>query len=248
MTTYGDNAGTGKKLRGDLLFTVYGPGWAYLGMEDPVNVTDFELDPGSGTIETHAGAGVENEGQALAAWVDEGTPKITLSYNSLPVGRLSDVMRGVLGLSTQSAGSVTDEPITLIEGKWVRLPMQQLVEGTEVLTGVGGTPVHTADDFEVQHRHGLIKALTPAAAGPQEMDFDHLGFSRNTITGPSKRQAQVGLSLFGENKTTGGIVEFTAEKCLMVYTAKLTFVGGKEVVSVSAEAVPIGTYDYEEWS
>jgi len=245
---YGDNKDTGIKLKGDLLITDYGPGWEFLGMQDPVNVTLFELDPGSGEIKTHDGKGVSNEGQVLSAWVDEAIPKIKLAFDSLPISQLSDVMRGLYGLNAQASGSMTDEPITLILDRWVRAPFQQLAGGSVVLNGVGGTPLHVENtDFEVQYQHGLLKALTAPAAGLQELDADYAAITRSKAVGPSSRNAQVGLSLLGQNKTNGATVEFVAEKCLMVYTATLALVGGDEVVSVTADVVPIGDYSYEEW-
>jgi len=253
--SYGDNTNSGIKLKGDLLIAELGANFAFNGWEDPANISEFMLDPGSGEVGKHIGRGINNEGQILSAWVDPGQPLIKFSIDSLPVVQLSLAMRGSLGIINQGAGSVTDEPVTLFEGKWIDLGYKNLVAESFALTGVGGTPpLVEGVDFEVQYQFGMLKALNAGAAGPQEADFDHAAVSGSVVYGANQAQLSVALQLNGSNKTNGRSARVAVERGIMMVTTELALLGGQDVVTMAAEVHPLlapgasGSFTYEEWT
>jgi len=253
--SYGENTDTGIKLKGDLLIAVLGAGFVFNGWEDPANISDFTLNPGAGEVGKHIGSGINNEGQILSAWVNPGQPMIKFSIDSLPAAQLSIAMRGSLGVLNQGAGSVTDEPVTLVQDKWIDLLQRNLTDGSFVLSGVGGTPVLVeGTDYEVQYKFGMIKALTAGATGAQEADYDHAAIAGSRVVGASQAQLLVALKLNGENKTNGRLASVEVQRGLMLVTTDLQLLGGTEVVSMAAEVHPLlapgetGSFTYEEWS
>lgn len=244
----------GVKLRGELSIGLLSDAWADLGIEDSVDVTEFELDPGQSEIGERLGQGLSNEGQRLCTWEVPKPPTFTFSHESLRPEQLSIAMRGQLGIINEGAGSVTDEPLTLVEGKWINVGYRELVAGTPVLTTTDSLTTHVeGTDYEVNYKFGRVKALVPAAAGAQLLDFDHAAVVGTRIRGGTRQSLQAMVSLDGFNKANGKNVQLNVPRCRLVISAGIKLVGGSEVVTMSATGYPLlvpgagESYTYDEW-
>ena len=174
-------------------------------LNGPINVPSFELTPPSTEVRNRVSKQPASYGQALDVVNIPGDPaQMSISFDSLPAVLLAEALGGTSASHSVTAGSVTDEAITLVEGQWVKLAHSNIDGASVVVTDpTGPTDLVEGDDYEVDADAGMIKALDAAAAIAVEVDYDYNAESGTKVLGATEIQKPRHIILEGKNLATG---------------------------------------------
>lgn len=174
-------------------------------LNGPINVPSFELTPPSTEARNRISKQPATYGQALDVVNIPGDPaQMSISFDSLPAELLAEALGGTSVAHSVTAGSVTGEAITLVEGQWVKLAHAN-IDGTSVVVTdpSGPTELEKGTAYEVDEDAGLIKALAAGAAIAVGVAYSYNAESGMQVLGATEIQKPRHIILEGKNLATG---------------------------------------------
>ncbi len=155
-------------------------------LSGPVNVPSLTITPN--TVETIERQSYKKStyGQTLdAVNLPNEAANLTIQFDSLPAVMLAEALAGKTVAIDEAADTITGEPLTLVEGMWVKLAASNLSSGSVTVTETAGSTDVTAD-LEIDHAAGLVKANTSAAATDVTIDYDTDATTGTRVLGASE--------------------------------------------------------------
>ena len=171
----------------------------------PINVPSFELTPPSTEARNRISKQPATYGQALDVVNIPGDPaQMAITFDSLPAELLAEALGGTSAAHSVTAGTVTAETVTLIEGQWVKLAHANIDDqSVQVTETTGSSNLAVGTDVEVDTDAGLIKALNAGAATEVEVDYGYNGETGTQVLGATEIQKPRHIILEGKNLATG---------------------------------------------
>lgn len=171
-------------------------------LSGPINVPSLTITPN--TVETIERQSYKKAtyGQTLdAVNLPNEAANLTIQFDSLPAVMLSEALAGKTTAIDEAADTITAEPVTLVEGMWVKLPHSDLTESSVTVTDPAG-PTDVTADVEIDHAAGLLRATTSAAAVAVDVDYDTNATTGTRVLGASEISKPRYLLVEGVNLAT----------------------------------------------
>jgi len=190
------------------------------GFKTDIEVSEFTItqnDPNEQIVRSRKRG---QSGQRVAgATISQGTSCTIVTPEAADRDIVAAQFLGTGADVDDTAGSVTDEPVTLHGTRWANLPNVNLDPEGTIEGDDGDAATYTeGTDFEVNHRLGLIRRIESGSIPDGEesfFDYDHLGASGHQVEGSTIQQVAVRVLLDGTNLMTNERVEFTSEKLVL---------------------------------
>ena len=147
-------------------------------------------------------------GQALDTVNLPKPPELEISVDSQLPEILAMALLGRVDSLTQGSGTVTDQAVTLIPGKWVQLGHRNIGDsGFGVATAaVPGTPLVLGEDYEVDYAGGMIRAIVGGDITAETaclVDYTYAAITGKRIQGGARPTLRCAILLDGTNLATG---------------------------------------------
>ena len=143
-------------------------------------------------IKERFGKGRNNNGLLAGSVALSQPSEISIGFNEVDAEMMAILFMGTSAALNDTGGTVTGEPITLVQDKWVKTANRNI--SASAITGlVLGT------DFIEHPRMGAIKALTPAATGLKSLDYSYGAITGQRISGGVASQIDVEIIFDGVN-------------------------------------------------
>lgn len=132
---------------------------------------------------------------------------VSIGFQDQPSELLAMALLGDTSALSESAATVTDEPVTAVLGKWVKLPNRNITAASVVVTDTVPNPAFTeGTDYEINYRLGMIRALAGGAITDGMsllVDYDSGAVAGTRIAGGSESQISARILLDGKNLVNG---------------------------------------------
>jgi len=132
---------------------------ARTGLELKGNCTQFIPKPDSERKEQTAN-GRSNFGQVLASVTLPKPMTAKITFNQLDAALFAAAFFGTNTALTQAAGAAAERNVTVVLDKWVDIGNFMITNATVVKDPTGVTTYTIGDDYELNLRLGMIKALS----------------------------------------------------------------------------------------
>lgn len=132
--------------------------------QGPIEFTKAEVTVPKQEQEELIGNTEDTAGQTVAtqAKVSESAT-VSLEFQSMTRDLFAILIGADVSDLAQSAGNVTDEAVTLVEGVWIKLASEYLSE-TGFVAETAADATITSDHYEVDYINGMIRALDATGA------------------------------------------------------------------------------------
>lgn len=194
------------------------------GWLDPLNTPKLSIGQPNPDTKTRVSNKRGSIGQALGTVHTPKPTELGIEFDDQPYEILQMAFMGEAETWNQEAGTVTDEAVTLIPGRWQTLGGEDGVKNINA-SGFGvakastpSTPLVEGTDYEVDREAGLIKAIVGGAistATPCLIDYGKPAVEGTIIHGGVKTVISCAIRVDGVNTDNG-------KKCeLLIYQADL---------------------------
>jgi hypothetical protein len=181
------------------------------------NATKFETKTPSDQKDMIS-RGRDTPGQLLNS---VGIPKpaeLDIQFNQVNVGNLPLILMGSAADLSQGSGTITGQSVTIALDRWVDLGKKNLSD-TGLTVAHGGTPYVEGTDYVVNHRLGMLKALstgTIPAAQVVTVGATYSAVSGTRISAATQTQIRGQVRLDGKNFATGDAVVVDVDEAILV--------------------------------
>lgn len=188
---------------GDLYTRVYNPTTsAYDQWTGPFEASKFEIKPNS-DLKEMTSRGRSTYGQVIESVPLPKPADLSVTFSEVNKESIAMALFGTGSVLNQGSGSVTDEAITAVLGKWIKLAHGNLATADLVVTDTAATTTYAlGSDYEINYRLGMIRALSGgliADATGLKVDYDYNAISGTTIAGGTQTQVRAQFKLDGVN-------------------------------------------------
>lgn len=249
---------SGLLLAGDVYIDRLNDDGTTTGYLDPVNTTKLAISQPDPDKKERISNMKDTLGQALDVVSFPKPTEIAIAIDDQPAEILAMALLGTVETLSEGAGSVTDEAVMLIPGRWVPLDHRNLnASGIEVATAAApSTPLVEGTDYQINHAAGLIKALTGGAISAATdclIDYDHSAVSGTRITGATRPIIKARLLVIGKNLANGKAVRLEVDEATLAPTGEVDLLNGEYVTTELKGTMKVLTgqtdpYRYEELS
>ncbi len=170
------------------------------------NVTKLGIQPAS-EIKEQKSKKRDSYGQVLETVALQDTAQLSATLETVNRIGLRYAFMGEDAAYTQTAGTVTDEPIVAQLDGWVKLAAEEITSVT--VENTAGTTTYVAGtDYDVNTRLGMIRAKSGGAitaAQALNVSYTRTAFTGAAIRGNVKPQIRARLLLDGKNRVDDSI-------------------------------------------
>ena len=248
----------GLLLAGDVYIDRLNDDGTSTGFLDPVNTTKLEITQPDPEKKERISNMKDTLGQALDVVSFPKPTEISIAIDDQPAEILAMALLGDIVDISEGAGSVTDEAVTLIPGRWVKLAKRNLdAESVSVVTAAAPeTPLTETTDYEVNYAAGMIKAVAGGAISAATaclVDYDHSAVSGTRITGATNPSIKCRLLVLGKNLANGKDVRVEVDEATLAPTGAIDLLNGEFVTTELKGTMKVlegktDPYRYEELS
>lgn len=171
--------------------------------------------------------GRDTYGQTLDTAQIKKPAAIAISLDDLNKENLAIALLGDLETINEGAGSVTDEAVTAIAGKFADLAKRNITAASVVVQDVTDTTTYIeGTDYEIHYRLGKLKALAGGAiadAAVLHVDYDHGAVSGSRIQGSARPTIRARLILDGKNFADGRAVQVEVDEATLTPSGEVDF-------------------------
>ena len=183
------------------------------------NATQFEIDETEVEVKERISRMRDTYGQALDRVTLQRPAKCRITIDEFDPENLALALRGLLEQINVASGNVTEEEISAALDAWVPLAHDKIESGSVVVTDSSGSTTYTeGEDYEVNYRLGMIKALSSGSITDGEtlkVDYSYAAKQGWRIKGSRVAEIDCAMILDGQNRADGRDCKVT------VYWAKL---------------------------
>ena len=228
------------------------------GFLDPVNTTKLSIANPDPDKKERISRMRETLGQALDSVNFPKPPEISIAIDDQPRQIIAMALLGQDLDYTQGAGTVTDEAVVLIPGRWVPLARRNINQTGFVLTTAAApsTPLVEGTDYAVNRVAGLVKALPGGAiTAPTNclVDYGHAAVNGHRILGATKPTIRCRILVDGVNRATGALCRLEVYDATLSPAGEIDFMSGEFITAelkgtLRTPANMSQPYVYEEYT
>lgn len=171
--------------------------------------------------------GRDTYGQTLDTAQIKKPATISIVLDDINRDNLAIALLGNQETINEGAGSVTDENVVAIEGKWAGLAKRNITAASVVVQDATDTTNYTeGTDYEIHYRLGKLKALAGGAITDGQtlhVDYDHAAVSGTRIQGSARPTVRARLFLDGKNFIGGASVQVTVDEAVLTPSSEVDF-------------------------
>lgn len=175
---------------------------------DPIECRVFEISREDGEVTELKSKQRDRYDQLIDSEETAGTATLAVEFLEVPANVFAMLFAGTNSTFTQASGAITNDPVTIAAlDRWFPLANAHLNDAVAaVVTGVGGTPTYAVDDdYVIDYRQGLIKAVTGGditASTVVHVDYTKLAKGGITTLGETNLDGNFRLRFDGKNRYT----------------------------------------------
>jgi len=180
-------------------------------------------------LKSMASKGRDSYGQTVATVQVKQPAQVRLSMKEVDADKLAIALLGSTAAETVVGAAVSDEDVTLIPERWVKLANRNITAhdtGTEITAEVvdGGTSI-ALTDLELDLSAGLVKytGSTLTAATECHISYTHGGYTATLISGSTQPRVTFAVLFEGENQVTGETVEVEIDEAIVTPESPVDF-------------------------
>lgn len=249
---------SGLMLAGDVYIDRLTDAGVSTGYLDPVNTTKLAISQPDPDKKERISNMKDTLGQALDVVSIPKPTELSISIDEQPAEILAMALIGDIVAYSQGAGSVTDEAVTLVPGRWVKLAKRNIsATGFSLATAaVPGTPLTEGTDYQVNRAAGMVKAIESGAISVSTaclVDYDHAALDGQRITGATRPTIKCRILVDGKNLANGKLCRVEIDEATLAPTGEVDLLNGEFVTTelkgtmrtLSGQTHP---YRYEEYA
>lgn len=174
----------------------------------------------------------DTDGQLLDGVYSGKPSEIDIEIDDAPGEIMAMIFNGNASDVTEGSGTATDEPVSLIPGRWTKLAHRNLAESGINLAKTSAPTVALAEgtDYEINHAMGMVKAIVGGAVSavtPGLIDYSHGAVSGTKVTSDVRPYVKARIRVDGKNKTNGKAAQTLVHEALLWNTGKTNFTKGE---------------------
>lgn len=188
---------------GDLYARVYNPvSGTFDQWAGPFEATKFEIKPNSELKE------MVSRGRATYGQVIESVPlpkpaDLSVTFAEVNKDSIAMALFGTASVINSGSGTITDENITAVLGKWVQLAHENIAAAGTTLTNSTATVTYVLGvDYEINYRLGLLRCISGGAIADNaalKFDYTYNAITGTSIAGGTQTQVRAQFKLDGVN-------------------------------------------------
>lgn len=188
---------------GDLYSRIYNP---LTGQFDqwagPFEASKFEIKPNADLKE------MTSRGRATYGQVIESVPlpkpaDLSVTFSEVNKDSIAMALFGTATALNQGSGTITDEVVTAVLGKWIQLSKGNLATaGLTVKNSAGSTTYVLGTDYNINYRLGMVQAIAGGAileSASLKVTATYNAISGTSISGGTQNQVRAQFKLDGIN-------------------------------------------------
>lgn len=177
------------------------------GLAGPYYADKFEIKPNVDKKELTS-KGRNDYGQVLESVSIQKPADFTLELSEVNTESMTLALLGTSAAFSQSAGTLTDQAVTIKKDRWVSMTKQNIDPDSDVeVTHTSGSPTYVeGTDYILNRPLGMIKVLTTSAiadAASVKIDADYLAISSTVISGATNTDIRARIIFDGKNQADG---------------------------------------------
>lgn len=228
----------------------------YEGLIGPLNTTKMQITHPEPEKKERISRRKATLGQALDTVYIGQPDEIEIAVDDQPAEMLALLFSAVSEAISEGAGSVTDEAVDMIPGRWTRLAHRNLAASGIVLStaAVPATPLVEGTDYEVNHAAGMVRAIVGGAISTATaclIDYSHGAVSGTRYNGSRRTSVKCQVLMEGINKVDGKPCLLEVDEAVLYSSEPIDFASGDYItttlkgtlLTLSGESEP---YRYEE--
>lgn len=223
----------GLMLAGDVYIDRLTDTGAPTGYLDPVNTTKLAITQPDPDVKTRISNMKDTLGQALDSVSFPKPAELSIAIDDQPAEILAMALLGSVVGYSQTSGSVVDEPVTLVLGKWVPLSKRS-INATGVVVSKASAPtvpLVEGTDYAINRAAGLIKALNTGAAVACLVDYGYAAVTGSTVTGGTRPICKARILVDGKNLATGKPCMLEIDEATLSPTGEVDLLNGEYVTT-----------------
>jgi hypothetical protein len=203
------------------------------GYLDPVNTTKLALTQPDPDTKTRVSNMKDTLGQALDSINFPKPAELSIAIDDQPTDILAMALLGSVEVYSQGSGTVVDEAVTLVHGKWVPLANRNINSaGFSLATAaVPGTPKVEGTDYQVNRAAGLIKALNAGTGVACLVDYGHAAVEGSRVTGGTRPVCKCKILVDGKNLASGKLCTLEIDEATLSPTGEVDLLNGEFVTT-----------------
>lgn len=189
-----------------------------VGRAGPFECDKFEIKPNV-DLKEKSSKGRSKYGQVIESVPLAKPADFSVELSEVDREGLTMALLGTQTAINQGSGTITDEAITALQGKWVSLAHQNVAEAGLVVTNSAATTTYVlGTDYEVNYRLGMIRALSTGAiaeAAALKVDYGYNAITGTKIAGGTNSQLRAEFVLDGVNFADQSASIVTVYECVL---------------------------------
>lgn len=175
---------------------------------DPIECRVFEVSREEGEVTELKSKQRDRYDQVIDSEETSGTASLRVEFLEVPANIMAILFAGLNTTFTQASGAITNDPVTIVTlDRWFPLANPHLNDAVAaVVTNTAGDTTYVVDeDYEIDYRQGLIRALTGGditAGQTIHVDYTKLAKTGVTTRGETNLAANFRLKFDGKNRYT----------------------------------------------
>jgi len=189
---------------GDVYIDVLTDAGVPTGLQLKGNCTKLAIKPASETKE-QIGRGRTNYGQVIATAIMPKPASLEMTLDQVDAELFAMALSGSSSALNQTAGTVTDQQVTALKGKWVELGKFN-ISNVVVTDSTGATTYARGTDYNVNPRLGLLEILDSGAITNNQslkVDYSYAATTGLSIAGMTRASLYATIKLDGKNYVDG---------------------------------------------
>jgi hypothetical protein len=176
------------------------------------------------------------DGQLLDGLYQGKPSEIDMIIDDVPGEIMAMVFSGNVTDVSEGSGTVSDEPVSLIPGRWTRLAHRNLATSGISLAKASApsTPLAVGADYEINHAMGMVKAIDGGAISATTaclIDYSHAAVTGVRANSEQRSFVKCQVLVDGKNKVNGKQAVFEAYEAALYNKSKVDFVAGEYVTA-----------------
>ncbi len=227
---------SGLMIAGDVYIDRLTDAGVSTGYLDPVNTTKLAITQPDPDVKTRISNMKDTLGQALDSVSLPKPSELVIAIDEQPAEILAMALLGSIETYSQGSGSVTDEAVTLVPGRWIAIAKRNINQSGFVLATAAApsTPLAEGVDYQVNRAAGLVKALPGGAIATATaclVDYGYAAVSGQRITGGTRPICKARILVDGKNLATGKACTLEIDEATLSPTGEIDLLNGEFVTT-----------------
>ncbi len=226
----------GLLIGGDYYLNPKNAAGVYEGLIGPLNTTKMAITHPEPDKKERISRRQATLGQALDTIYISKPDEIEIAVDDQPAAMLAMLFSAETETITEASGSVTDEAVSMIPGRWTKLAHRNIdTIGIELATVAAPTvALVEGTDYEVNHAAGLVRAIEGGAIAAITaclIDYDHSAVSGTRFNASRRTSVPCKILMEGINKVNGEPCLLEVDEAVLYSSSEIDFASGEYITT-----------------